>query len=515
MDTGADILLQTLLVNGIDTCFMNPGTSEMHFVAALDRVRAMRGVLCLFEGVCSGAADGYARVTGRPAATLLHLGPGLGNALANFHNARKARSPIVSIVGEHSLSHLKHDAPLSANIETFARAVSDRVRTCGNANELGADAAAAIADAIEPPGQIAMLIVPADLSWSPAVGVGATVAQPVRGAASSEVVRRIAALVRKPHTALLLGGSALNPRGLHAAARLCAATGARVYIARNVPRVWSGRGRFQPRQIPYFPEPAIEMLRDLENLILVEAKAPVSFFGYPGVPGTLAPDTCAISTLAALNEDGPASLEALADECGASSAAPVFKSDPVAAPNDGHLTLDNLGRVVAAHLPENALISEEMVSSGAPVLAHLANAAQHEWMPVTGGSIGQALPVAVGAAIACPHRKVIALEADGSAMYTPQALWTMARENLNVLTVIFANHRYRILDIELQRTGATGFGEIANNMIDIGRPDLDWVSLAHGMGVSATRATTTAEFNAQFRDAVAAAGPRLIEAVIA
>jgi acetolactate synthase-1/2/3 large subunit len=514
LNTGADVLLQTLLANGIDTCFMNPGTSEMHFVAALDRIREMRGVLCLFEGVCSGAADGYARALGKPAATLLHLGPGLGNALSNFHNARKAYSPVVSIVGEHSLSHLKYDAPLSANIETFARTVSDRVRTSKKTHELGADLSATIADAIAPPGQVAMLMVPADLSWSAATGVGQVIAKPVRRVPSSDVVERVAKLARKPHTALLLGGSALSPRGLEAAARLAAATGVRVHIARNVAKVWSGRGRFQPKQIPYFPEPAIQMLNDLKNLILVEAKIPVSFFGYPEVPGVLIPENCVVSQLAGLDEDGPAALEAVAEECAAPKSTHLFRNDPVIVPSDGPLTLDSIGCVVAACLPENALISEEMVSSSAPVLAHLANAAQHEWMPVTGGSIGQALPVAVGAAVACPDRKVLALEADGSGMYTLQALWTMARENLNVLTVIFANRRYRILDIELKRTGAKGFGAIGNNMIDIGRPDLDWVSLARGMGVAATRATKTSEFHAQFLDAVSVKGPRLIEAVI-
>jgi acetolactate synthase-1/2/3 large subunit len=486
----------------------------MHFVAALDRVREMRGVLCLFEGVCSGAADGYARAIGRPAATLLHLGPGLGNALANFHNARKAHSPIVSIVGEHSLAHLRHDAPLSANIETFARTVSERVRMSRNAHELGADVSATIAAALEPPGQIATLIVPADLSWSPAQGMGPAIARPVRRIPSSDVISRVADLVRKPHTALLLGGSALNPRGLAAAARLHAATGVRVYIARNVAKVWSGRGRFQPRQIPYFPEAAIELLGDLEHLVLVEAKTPVSFFGYPGVPGVLAPPECEISLLAGLAEDGPGALEAVADYCGIRQTVPDFPVLSVAPPTSGPLTLDAIGLIVAAYLPENALISDEMVSSSAPILARLTSAPPHEWMPVSGGSIGQGLPVAVGAAIACPDRKVIALEADGSGMYTPQALWTMARENLNVLTVILANRRYRILDIEMRRTGANGFGEIANGMIDIGRPDLDWVAISRGMGVEATRATDAAEFHAQFRDAIHVRGPRLIEAVI-
>ena len=470
MPTGAEVLLHTLIANGIDTCFMNPGTSEMHFVAALDRVPAMRGILCLFEGVCSGAADGYARAKGTPAATLLHLGPGLANGLANFHNARKARVPVVSIVGEHSTAHLRYDAPLSANIENFARTVSDRVRIAKSAHELGADMSATIADAIEPPGQVAILIVSADLSWSPAEGCGVLIAPPIRRMPSSAAINRAEELVGKPGTALLLGGSALAPKGLDAAARLSATTGVRVHIARNVPRIWSGRGRFQPTQVPYFPEPALALLADIQNLVLVESKTPVSFFGYPNTPGCLVPDSCRVSMLAGIDEDGAGALEALAQGC----AAVLQPSGPTRSPlEQGPLTPDAIGSVIAAYLPEDSLISEEMVSSSGPVLRHLANAPPHEWMPVTGGSIGQGLPVAVGAAIARPDRKVIALEADGSGMYTLQALWTMAREKLDVLTVIFANRRYRILDIEMHRTGANGFGPAAGKLIDIGTPDLD------------------------------------------
>jgi len=511
MPTGAEVLLHTLIANGINTCFMNPGTSEMHFVAALDRVPAMRGILCLFEGVCSGAADGYARATGTPAATLLHLGPGLANGLANFHNARKARVPVVSVVGEHSTSHFKYDAPLSANIENFARTVSDRVRIAKNGHELGADMSATIADAIQPPGQVAMLIVPADLSWSPSEGCGAVIAPQRRRMPSSAAITRAAELVRKPGTALLLGGSALAPQALDAAARLAAATGVRVHIARNVAKIWSGRGRFQPMQVPYFPEPALALFADIQNLILVEAKMPVSFFGYPNTPGSLAPDACQISMLAGVEEDGAGALAALAETCAPVSPPAFSIPSPI---EQGPLTLDAIGSAVAVYLPEDALISEEMLSSSARVLAYLVNAAPHEWMPVTGGAIGQGLPVAVGAAVAFPNRKVIALEADGSGMYTLQALWTMAREKLDVVTVIFANRRYAILDIEMQRTGAGGFGPAAGKLIDIGNPDLDFVSLAAGMGVAASRASSAAEFAGQFRAAVRERGPCLIEAVI-
>jgi acetolactate synthase-1/2/3 large subunit len=488
---------------------MNPGTSEMHFVAALDRVPGMRGVLCLFEGVCSGAADGYARATGRPAATLLHLGPGLGNGLANFHNARKARSPIVSIVGEHATAHLKVDAPLTSDIQTFARTVSAHVRTAVSADDVGHAAAETIAAAWGPPGQIATLIVPADYSWLETEVQGDAVRPPVRPVPSIDAAAR---LLREPGTAILLGGSAVNFRALEAAGRISAATGARIMIARNVAKMAAGRTAFPAPQVAYFPEDALPMLADVKNLLLVETERPVSFFAYPNIPSYMSPDSCVHHLLAARHEDGTAALEALA--AGLPAVTLPAPAKPFAPLTDDELTLDHIGLTVAALMPENALVSDEMVSSAGKVLGHLKAAAPHEFMPVTGGSIGQGLPVAAGAAIACPDRKVISLEADGSAMYTLQALWTMARENLDITVVILANRRYRILDIEMQRTGAQGFGENSNNMIDIGRPDLNFVKLSEAMGVEATRATTARQFTEHFADAVRHRGPRLVEAVI-
>jgi acetolactate synthase-1/2/3 large subunit len=514
--TGAECLLRTLAANQIEICFMNPGTSEMHFVAALDRVPEVRGVLCLFEGVCSGAADGYGRMAGKPAATLLHLGPGLANALSNLHNARKARTPVVNIVGEHTTSHLRYDAPLSADIEAFARTVSGCVRVVKDAGEMGAAATETIREACASPGQIATLIVPADLSWSEAGGAGLAIAKPVRQLPSGERIREAARLLRIAGTALLLGGTTTNERALAAAGLLAAHTGVRVLMDRNAPRIASGRGRFQPTSMPYFPEPAMAVLAGVRHLILVETQAPVSFFGYPNTPSYLLPKESAVSVLAERWEDGTAALKALVEECGAGPGAiPQPAPGSPAAIDEGPLTVDAIGATLAARLPESAIIADEMVSASAIVLPHLLRAAPHDRLPVTGGSIGQGLPVATGAACACPDRKVVALEADGSGMYTLQALWTMARENLDVVTLIFANRRYQILEIEMRRTGAAAFGNSANAAIDIGRPGLDWVQLAAGMGVPAARAATGAEFDAQFRAAMAERGPRLIEAIIA
>jgi len=513
--TGAACLLETLIANQIEVCFMNPGTSEMHFVAALDHAAGLRGVLCLYEGVCSGAADGYARMTGRPAATLLHLGPGLANGLSNFHNARKAGSPIVSIVGEHATGHRKYDAPLTSDIAAFARTVSHHVRTVKSAASLGTAVSETIAAALALPGKIATLIIPADFSWQESGPTGLAVMRPQRCPPSSGSVLDAARAMRSGNCALILGGTSMNTGALEAAGRLAGATGARVFADRSTPRLVSGRAHFAVPKVPYFPEDAIAALAGLRHLILVETQAPVSFFGYPDTPSSPVPKTCTVSVLATREQDGTAALEALVEECGARNAnIPVAGQGPSVAPLDGPLTLDAIGGTLAALLPQDVIISDEMISSGASILPYLARAAAHEQLPITGGSIGQGLPVAVGAAIACHDRKVLALQADGSAMYSLQALWTMARENLDVLIVVLANRRYRILDIEMARAGAHQVGQRANDMLDLRRPDLDFLSLSQGMGVPATRATTAGEFTKQFRVAVEERGPRLIEAVV-
>jgi acetolactate synthase-1/2/3 large subunit len=512
---GAECLLRTLLANDVDLCLMNPGTSEMQFVSALDRVPRMRGVLGLFEGVCSGAADAYARMTEKPAATLLHLGPGLGNALANFHNARKARSPVVNIVGEHSTGHRGHDAPLTADTEAFARPVSGWIRTLESATVMGEAASAAVAASLGPPGRVASLIVPADFSWSEAGEPGSPAPRPGRPLPAGERVHDIACALRSGRpTGLLLSGHALGARGLRAAGRLREATGVRVFADRYAARMARGGDLPAVERIPYFPEPAQALLAGLERMVLVEAQPPVSFFGYPGVRSSLAPAGCTFDTLASLDQDGALALEWLAEELGArpsEGALPVPLRPTL--PSGEPLTAAAVGRAVGALVPEGVIFSDETVSSNEQIWPHLA-AARHDHLPVTGGAIGQGLPVALGAALACPGRKVVALEADGSAMYTLQSLWTMARERLDVTTVILANRRYRILDIEMRRTGAGTVGPCADRMIDLADPEPDWVRLAEGFGVQAVRAATADEFIREFGAVMREPGPRLIEAVL-
>jgi len=511
---GAQALIRTLIACGVDTCFMNPGTSEMHFVAALDTVPEMHSVLALFEGVATGAADGYGRMADRPAATLLHLGPGLGNGLANLHNARKGQTPVVNIVGDHATYHKQYNAQLESDIETVARNVSSFIRWSAKTGEVGNDAADTVAAAFGPPGQVATLVLPADISW----GDGGEVAKPKppqpRAAVDDGEIRAITEALRSGEpAALLVGGTACRESALAAARAIADVSGAKLLCETFPARIERGAGRVPVDRIAYLAEFAAMQLDGLRHLVLVDAKAPVSFFAYPDKASWLAPEGCEIHTLAGTVDDAPAALATLADALGVTDTA---ARQPLAPPElpSGPLTAQAVCAALGALLPEGAIVSDEGNTSGLFAAGATAGAPPHDWLCLTGGAIGQGLPVAVGAAVACPDRRVVALESDGSAMYTLQSLWTMAREGLDVTTILFNNGSYAVLNMELGRVRAEAGGPRAKAMLDIRRPDLDFVSLAQGMGVSATRATTAEDFNDKLGRAFATPGPSLVEAVV-
>ena len=515
MGNGAQALIQTLLHCGVDTCFSNPGTSEMHFVAALDR-SDMRAVLCLFEGVASGAADGYARMAGKPAATLLHLGCGLGNALANLHNARKARVPMINIVGDHATYHTQYDAQLQSDIETVAKNISTWIKTTPETGQLAADAAEAVAVAKGPPAQISTLILPADVSW----GEGAEAVQPHKPQqappASEATVREIARVIQKSgkKVALLLGNRVLREDGLRAASQIAEKTGAKLFCEVFPTRLERGAGLPAVERIAYLAEMASVQLDGYEHLVLVDAKAPVSFFAYPGKKSYLVPDNCTAHTLVETHEDALASLRALVEAVGASDTDPKLQSAERPELPKGKLNAAKVCQAIGALLPEKAIISDEAQTSGVRLPSFTAGAPRHDVLALTGGSIGQGLPVAVGAATASPGRPVLALIGDGSAMYTIQSLWTIAREGLDVTTIIFNNRSYGILNIELERVGADKIGPKAKEQLDLSEPAIDFVSMAKGMGVPGRRAATAEEFNAALEKAVKTRGPYLIEAIV-
>ena len=511
---GAQALVRTLVDAGVDVCFANPGTSEMHFVAALDDVPEMRAVLTLFEGVATGAADGYARMAGRPAATLLHLGPGLANGIANLHNARRAGTPLVNVVGDHATSHKRLDAPLESDVDALAGAVSGWLRRSLATADVGEDAVDAIAAATASPGCVATLLLPADVSWGD--GGRPAVARPLRRPAPvhPDTVAEVGDVLSGARSAVLfLGGDALTEEGLRAAAQSAAGTGARLLCETFPARLPRGAGLPVVPSLPYPPEPALAELAGTDHLVLVGARRPVAFFAYPGLPGTFAPPDCEVHVLAAPGDDAPAGLRALAERI-APDATPELASPSRPELPRGPLTPRSLADVVGALLPEGAIVVDEALTSGRHLRSATAGAPRHDWLTLTGGAIGQGLPSAAGAAVACPQRPVIGLQADGSAMYTITALWTYARERLDVTTVICDNRAYAILDGELERVGAAGTGERARALLDLRRPDLDFVALATGMGVPATRATTAEELAEQLARALAEPGPHLVDAVL-
>jgi acetolactate synthase-1/2/3 large subunit len=511
---GAEALLRTLVGSEVDVCFANPGTSEMHFVAALDRVPEMRAVLTLFEGVATGAADGYARIADKPAATLLHLGPGLANGWANLHNARRARVPLVNVVGDHATYHQRFDTRLQSDLWGLAKTTSAWQRSTTRAEDVGADAADAVAASYGPPGAIATLIVPADVSWNEGGTPAAKRPVPPTPLVPPDTIETVAKVLRSGERAVLLvGGAAMREQGLDAAARIARATGVRL-LCETFPTVHTrGGGLPDVEKLAYYAEMALAQLDAAQHLVLAGARAPASFFAYPDKPSDLVPAGTTVHELAGPAHDVTAALVALADALGADTPVP---RTPFSRPDrpSGPLTTESMAAAVGHLLPEAAIVVDESITSGLSVPGATVGGPRHDWLALAGGSIGQGMPAATGAAVAAPGRRVLSLEADGSAMYTFQALWTQAREGLDVTTVLLANRSYAILQFELARVGAAGNGDRAGAMLDLHHPALDFVALAQGAGVPAARATTADELVRLLERSFSEDGPMLIEAVL-
>ncbi len=513
---GAECLIHTLADGGVELCFANPGTSEMHLVAALDRSARMRCVLGLFEGVVTGMADGYARMAGKPAATLLHLAPGLANASANLHNAKKARSPMVNVVGDHARRHLAFEAPLTGDVEGTARPVSHRVRRAGDAASVALEGALALADALGFPGRIATLVMPADVAWEtggrPAAVPAAAGPEPV----SDDQVDAAAETLRaSAPTALILGFRTLaDAATLRLAGAIAARTGAALLAPTANPRTERGGGLPPVARIPYPVEQARDVLARFRRAVLVETEEPVAFFAYPDQPSRVLPEACAVQALARPGQCGIAAIARLAERLGVREAdAPVAGRERPGAPAAGAITPESLAQAVAAVLPEDAVVVDESVSAGRGLYPATLGAPRHTWLSLTGGAIGVGPPLAAGAAIAAPGRQVLALQADGSGLYTPQALWTQARESLDVTTVVLANRGYQILKGELAKVGANP-GRTALDMMDLAEPTVDWVGLARALGVEGERVDDAARLADAIGRGLATPGPYVVEAVL-
>lgn len=515
----SEAVLRELADLGVEICFGNPGTSEMHLVASFDRVGGMRPILGLFEGVCTGAADGYARMAGKPAATLLHLGPGLGNGFANIHNAKRGQSRMINLVGDHATYHRKYDAPLQSDIHSIAKPISDWIGDPTSGEDAVAKARQAFGVAMRPNGGLSTLIVPADIAWSeqPNVTKSPSWKRPAAKAVDIKLVREAAAALRSGEPAvLLIGGYAGLERPLALAAAITEKTGAKLFADTFVPRLARGRGRARPDRVPYLGEMAVMMMQGFRHAVMVGTKAPVAFFAYPGKPSTFLSPECKTYQPWDSENDVIDVLTALAEEVGA-KVAPIPSGGPAPeAPTSGKLNVQSVGDAFAALLPEGAIVSDEAITSGTWAQIASQNSAPHDWLSLTGGAIGDGIPMAVGAAIACPGRPVVNIQADGSSMYTIQGLWTAARENLHVITVLFNNKSYGILNMELDRVGATAQSERSRSLLSLDKPVIDFTSLGRALGANAVRVEDAGAFATAFKRALSETGrPHLIEAMMA
>ncbi len=512
---GAEALLEVLVKGEVEVCFANPGTSEMQLVSAIGNTDKMRAILCLFEGVVSGAADGYGRMLDKPAATLLHVGSGFSNSMANLHNAKRANVPLINIVGDHATYHMQYDAPLTSDVPAHANINSHFVRVSESAADLAVAGAEVIEQALKGSGKVSTLIVPANHAWEENDIVPDLKPYIAPKAGTEETISKlIAALSNGKKTAFFIGGRALREEALDIVGQIAEAHDA-VLLCETFPtRMQRGSGRVKVSRLPYFAEQASEALAQFEQIILLGAKAPVSFFAYPGKKSWLAPEGCEILELANTDSDMLATLKQVKEKLLPMKPANNRHALQLPEVPSGSLSAESVGASLAILMPENAIVSDEGATCGLSIYAYTESTVAHDWMTLTGGAIGQGLPLSLGAAIACPDRKVISLQADGSAMYTVQALWTMAREKADVTVILLNNQSYAILNIELARVGAGVPTEKTLSMLDLSNPGLDWVSLAQGMGVTASRATTAEEFHQQLEQALATPGPVLVEAMV-
>lgn len=515
--TGAEMILKTAAEAGVEICFANPGTTELALVAAFDTVKNIRPILGLFEGVCTGAADGYARIKQKPAMTVLHLGPGLANGIANLHNARRARSPVLNIIGEHATWIRPYDPPLNMDIASLARTVSGFVKENISADQLSSDTAEAIAASLY--GRISTLIVPADYQSEVCKTEEIARAPFSFHAVDMEMIPHAVSMIqeaKKP--ALILGDRALRKEGLAAAAQIKAKTGCDLLMITFPAYFEAGAGLPVLNRIPYFPGQAQKFLARYDAFVQVGATEPAAFFGYADGVTSLLPEKAPRVRIDTEKQDAGLVLEALASMLGPAAGKnemhPVLAQYALPARPAGPLNAQKMCQAIAVLQPEQCIVVEEGVSSGAFYYAYSPYLKPYSHTTLTGGAIGMGMPLALGASLAAPDRQVINIQADGSAMYTLQALWSQAHEKAKVITVICSNHKYFTIELECLRAGYKTLGKEAKSLMSLTQPALDWVSLSRGMGVPAASVATAEAFITEFQKALKESGPYLIEAIL-
>lgn len=513
MANGAENIINSLQEAGVNICFTNPGTSEMHLVAALDKSTKIKSVLCLFEGVVTGAADGYARISGKPAATLLHLGPGFANGIANLHNAQKANSPIINLVGQHALSHLQHETPLHSDITGLAKPVSGWVKTIYSPNDISTLITGAVSNTQKSGNRISTVIIPTDIAWTNSDisfnnpdDVSET---PVDLALISKIADR---LLSAKLPVIFINTTGLDKYCVDLIGKIQKRTGCRIFSELFVSRLTKGAGEVIVERIPFRQKEALEIFSNVDEAILIGAYHPRTFFAYPDQDNSsmFMPD-CRVISLTDPNSFSCDAIQALVTKLQADELIPDVSTTRHLECATGELTTEKVGLSIAALLPENTIISDDGITSTFNYWPLFTHAPKHDWLYTTGGSIGQGLPVAIGAALAAPERPVLCLSGDGSAMYTIQSLWTQVRENLNIINIIYSNRSYKILNAELSMIGIDNIGNTGKKLLDLSKPNINFVTLAKSMGMQAVCVTDMSEFNQAMKEAINTSQPSLIE----
>ncbi|HFD32141.1 MAG TPA: acetolactate synthase large subunit [Gammaproteobacteria bacterium] len=513
MENGSENIIKALEKEGVEVCFTNPGTSELHLVEALGQSENIKSVLCLFEGVVTGAADGYARMSGKPAATLLHLGPGFANGIANMHNAQKANSPMVNLVGQHALTHLEHETPLHSDIMGLAKPVSGWVETIFSNNDIFPCMTEAIANTKKPYNRISTVIIPADIAWSKSKEIPVGSSAYVPDSIDKDIVNIVAdILLKAKHPVIFVNTTGLDKACIDLIGKIQKKIGCRIFSELFVSRLTKGAGEVVVERIPFRQKEALKVFENVDEAILVGAHHPRTFFAYPGQSSSsmFMPD-CRVTCLVGVDRFSYDVIKALVTELGADDLMPDLSPAKTLKCADGELTTEKVGQSIAALLPESAIISDDGITSTFNYWPLFVHAPRHDWLYTTGGAIGQGLPVAVGAAIAEPQRPVICLSGDGSAMYTIQSLWTQVRENLNIVNIIYSNRSYKILNTELTLIGIDDIGETGKQMLDLSKPNLNFVDMASSMGMSAICVSNMEAFNNAMKQAIQSDRPNLIE----
>ena len=515
---GAAAFFKSIVDNGIDTIFACPGTSEMQVVDEVGYSN-LRVVLCLFENSVTGMADGYARMLDKPALGMVHVTCGLTNALANMHNARIANSRMIIFGGGVHVAHEVNE-PVHSMLQRqpyVAQIAAQCVIEARSPDQLAAAATQALKASNDGAGKIVYVYGPNNAVWGESSFQGKlTSSAEQRQRVSTATISSIADTLKAgKKTAFILDNLALREEGLEILGRIAEGAGGRLFREWLPSRIAMGAGRVRTETLPYGGAEGRELLSEFDQIVLVGAKIPVCPFSYENQPWVKIPENCNVHTLATADHDILAALEELATQLDLPEKASNRYNRKPGEPPTGPLSGNSIVQSLSILMPADSIVLDEAMLENVMFPLLMDGAAPFDFMAACpGGAIGAGPPVACGAAIACPNRKVILLEGDFSLMQGNTALWSMAQHNLDICVINYNNEGSASLSTELARVRQGEAQPKSIELLRIRKPTIDYAAMAESMGVPASRAETAEEFHLQLTKAMSTKGPHFIDANI-